>query len=404
MAQKAQREQSFNMTKLLIKLFIKNNDCSDGAVRHKYGTLGGYVGIATNIILCIIKMFAGALTHSMSIIADGLNNFTDMGSSLVTMLGFKLAAKPADKDHPFGHGRMEYISAFIVSLLILLVGFELIKEAVTSLIDGSSSPKYSIFSGVVLAISIFLKFWMFLFNRYLGRKIKSAALIATAQDSLNDCISTFAILVAALITSLTNLPFNLDAVMTIAVAVFILWSGLSSAKNTLNQILGEPPEKEFIEQLQENILAFEDFIGIHDLIVHNYGPGRQFASVHVEVPQNVDIVKCHEQIDICEKVIQEKMGIMLVIHMDPIDNESEVLKNTKQKMLDAIHTIDKRLSLHDFRMTPHSDRRTNLIFDVVVPSDFSIPDDDLKERIATLAHIIDETYCCVITLDNDFTS
>ena len=403
MAPKVQREAKCNMTNLLIKFFIKEKGRTPTQIRESYGTLGSFVGIAANVLLCIIKLAAGILTHSMAIIADGLNNLTDMGSSLVTMLGFKLASKPADKDHPFGHGRMEYISGFIVSVIILLVGFELIKEAVSTLINGGTTPHYTIFSGVVLGISVIIKFWMFLFNRKLGKKINSAALIATAQDSLNDCISTTAIFIAAIVGSIVKLPFNLDAVMTIAVAIFILWSGVMSAKETLNQILGEPPEREFIEELERNILSFEGFIGIHDLIVHNYGPGRQFASVHVEVPQNVDIVKCHEQIDICEKVIQEKMGIMLVIHMDPIDNESEVLKHTKEKMLDAIHTIDKRLTLHDFRMTPHSELRTNLIFDVVIPSDLKISDDDLKEKIATLARLIDETYCCVITIDHDFT-
>lgn len=391
------------MTNLLIKLFIKEKDRTASQVRESYGTLGSFVGIAANIILCIIKLAAGILTHSMAILADGLNNLTDMGSSLVTMLGFKLASKPADKDHPFGHGRMEYISAFIVSVIILLVGFELIKEAVTTLINGGSSPTYPLYSLIILGISVTIKFWMFLFNRKLGKKINSSALTATAQDSLNDCIATTAILIAAIIGRFVEISFNLDAIMTIAVAIFILWSGVMSAKETLNQILGGSPEREFIEELERNILSFEGFIGIHDLIVHNYGPGRQFASVHVEVPQNVDIVKCHEQIDICEKVVQEKMGIMLVIHMDPIDNESEVLRHTKKRMLDAIHAIDKRLTLHDFRMTPHSDRRTNLIFDVVIPSDLKISDDDLKEKIGTLAKLIDETYCCVITVDHDFT-
>lgn len=403
MAQRAQREAKCSMTDLLIKLFIKDKDRTDAELRGSYGTLGSFVGIAANIILCVIKLTAGILTHSMAIIADGLNNLTDMGSSLVTMLGFKMAAKPADKDHPFGHGRMEYISAFIVSVIILLVGYELIKEAVTSLISGGSSPSYPLYSLIILGVSVGIKFWMFLFNRKLGKKINSTALIATAQDSLNDCIATTAILIAAVIGRFVEISFNLDAIMTIAVALFIIWSGIMSAKETLGQILGEPPEREFIEELERNILSFEGFIGIHDLIVHNYGPGRQFASVHVEVPQNVDIVKCHEQIDICEKVVQEKMGIMLVIHMDPIDNESEVLRHTKEKMIEAIHTIDSRLTLHDFRMTPHSDRRTNLIFDVVAPSDLKISDDDLKEKIATLAHLIDETYCCVITVDKDFT-
>lgn len=390
------------MTKLLIKLFIKEKDKTESEIRESYGSLGGAVGIFCNIILSATKIIAGIISGSMSVVADGLNNLTDMGSSLITIIGFKLASKPADEDHPFGHGRMEYIAAFIVSLLIFLVGFELIKEAVTSLIEGSAIPKYSLFAIVILGCSILMKFWMFLFNRSLSKRIKSEALMACAKDSLNDCVSTTAILAVAIISRFVTIPFNLDAVLALAVGVFIIFTGVGSAKNTLNQILGEPVEEEFLKELEDNILSFEDFVGVHDLIVHNYGPGRQFASVHVEVSQNVDIVKCHEQIDICEKVINEKMGIILVIHMDPIDTESEDLKQTKDKMSEAIKTIDSRLTLHDFRMTPHSDLCTNLIFDVVVPSDFKMPHDRLKERISALAKEINETYCCVITIDTSF--
>ena len=390
------------MTRLLIKLFIKDKNTSEAALRESYGSLGGAVGIVCNIILSAVKILAGILTGSMSVLADGLNNLTDMGSSLITMLGFKLASKPADEDHPFGHGRMEYIAAFVVSLLIFLVGFELIKEAVTSLIAGNSNPKYSLFSIFILAFSIFLKFWMYSFNMSLGKKINSNALKACAKDSLNDCISTTAILIAAIVSRFIAIPFNLDAILAMAVGVFIIFSGIDTAKGTLNQILGEPPEQEFIDELQRNILSFDGFIGIHDLIVHNYGPGRQFASVHVEVPQNVDIVKCHEQIDICEKIVNEKMGLTLVIHMDPIDTESEALLQTKEKMAEAIKTIDSRLTLHDFRMTPHSDLRTNLIFDVVVPSDIKLTPDELKEKIGVLARLIDRSFCCVITIDNDY--
>ena len=340
---------------------------------------------------------------SISIVADGLNNLSDMGSSVITMIGFKLANKPADSDHPFGHGRMEYMSAFIVAILILLVGFELLKSSFSSLISGDMSPTYSITAIIILSLSILMKFWLFLFNRKIGRKIGSEALIATAKDSLNDAITTFVILASVTVTMLFEISFNLDALMGLFVSVFILYSGISSAKETINQILGMPPEKQLIEDIENTILSFEDFAGIHDLIVHNYGPGRQFASVHVEVPQNIDTVKCHEQIDLCEKLLFETLDVSVVIHMDPIDTDNSLVAQTRQTLSEAIKTIDDRLTLHDFRMTPKAKTRTNLIFDVVIPSDFKISADDLKTQINIKAKEINETFCCVITIDNDYT-
>lgn len=391
------------MTSLLIKLFIKDSkDIKSNTVRARYGALGSIVGIISNIILCAIKISVGVLSASISIIADGLNNLADMGSSVITMIGFKMANKPADRDHPFGHGRMEYMSAFVVAFLILMVGFELLGTSVKTLISGESAPTYSIFSIVALIASIIIKFWMFLFNRKLGKITESSALIATAKDSLNDCVSTTAILLAAVISSYVKLPFNLDAVMAIGVAFFILWAGYSTAKDTLDEILGKPPEAELIKDIESGIMSFEGFIGIHDLIVHNYGPGRQFASVHVEVPQDIDIVKCHERIDICEKVVGEKTGVELVIHMDPIDINSEDVVLAREQMNEVIKEIDPRLTLHDFRMTPVSDTRTNLIFDVVLPSDIKLSAQELDEKIALAAKGKNPTYTCVITYDNSF--
>ena len=314
------------MTKLLIRLFIKNSeDINNSSVRLKYGTLGGAVGIVCNLILCAIKITIGLVTASISIVADGFNNLSDMGSSVITMIGFKMAGKPADSDHPFGHGRMEYISAFIVSMLILLVGAELLKSSAKALISGESAPTYSVWAIIILAVSVLVKLWMCLFNRKLGKKIDSEALFATAQDSLNDMVATTVILISVGVSMLISLPFNLDAVMGILVAIFILYSGLASAKDTLDEILGTPPEQKLIKDIENTVLSFEEFKGIHDLIVHNYGPGRQFASVHVEVPQDSDIVKCHEQIDLCEKLVDEKLNISLVIHMDPIDVNNEAV-------------------------------------------------------------------------------
>jgi len=391
------------MSSLLIKLFIKNhNDIKNNSVRQSYGTLGSVVGILCNLILCIIKITSGLLSGSISIAADGLNNLTDTGSSVITMIGFKLAGKPADSDHPYGHGRMEHMSAFIVSILILLVGFELFKKSVTTLQNGDNLPEYSYISIVILAVSVLIKFWMYLFNKKLGKIIESEALIATAKDSLNDTIATSVIIISVITSMFVTLPFNLDAILGIALSVFIVYSGIISAKETIDQLLGKPPEKELIKDIEDTVLSFKEFVGIHDLLVHNYGPGRQFASVHVEVPQNSDIVKCHEQIDLCEKLVQEKLDVCLVIHMDPIDTDNAVLNETKQKLSDAIKIIDERLTLHDFRMTPLSEKRTNLIFDVVIPSDIKFSQKELYEKISVIAKLINPTFMCVITFDNDY--
>jgi len=392
------------MSSLLIKLFVKNpDDIKNNTVRQSYGTLGSIVGIICNLILCLIKITIGIITGSISIAADGLNNLSDMGSSVITMIGFKLAGKPADSDHPFGHGRMEHLSAFLVACLMLLVGFELFKTSVTTLANGDAAPEYSTTAIIILIISILIKLWLYFFNRKLGKKIESEALIATAKDSLNDTVATGIILITVIVSMFATLPFNLDAVLGIALSVFIVYSGIMSAKETIDQILGKPPEKELIEEIENTILSFEEFVGIHDLLVHNYGPGRQFASVHVEVPQNSDIVKCHEQIDLCEKLVNEKLDICLVIHMDPIDTDNEVLSETKQKLSEAIKVIDDRLTLHDFRMTPLSEKRTNLIFDVVVPSDIKFTTKELQEKITVIAQLINPTFQCVITFDNDYT-
>lgn len=391
------------MSNLLIKLFVKNHeDIKNITVRTNYGNLGSIVGIICNLFLCVLKITIGSITGSISITADGLNNLSDMGSSVITIIGFKLAGKPADSDHPFGHGRMEYISAFTVAFLIFLVGFELLKSSITALIQGVSSPKYSLWAVIILAVSILIKFWMFLFNRKIGKKINSNSLIATAQDSLNDMITTAVILLSAGATYVFDISFNLDAVMGIAVAIFILFSGYNTAKETLNSILGGLPEKELIDDIKTTVLSFKEFIGIHDLIVHNYGPGRQFASVHVEVPQDVDIVKCHEQIDLCEKLVNEKLDILLVIHMDPIDVNNKVVTNTKKQVAKGLKIIDENLTLHDFRMTPKSDTRTNLIFDVVIPANLKISEKELEHKICEMAKLVNPTFCCVITFDRDY--
>ena len=392
------------MTALLTKLFIKNpDDIKNNATRAQYGSLSGVVGILCNLLLCAFKIAVGSLTHSISIVADGLNNLSDMGSSVITILGFKLANKPADKDHPFGHGRIEYMSAFIVAILILLVGFELMKTSVTAITNGTPMPTYSIVSIIVLVVSVIFKFWLFLFNRKIGKKIDSETLLATSQDSLNDSVATAVILLSVGVSKLVTLPFNLDAVMGIAVALFILWAGINAAKETLNRLLGEPPSPELITDIETAILSHDEFVGIHDLMIHNYGPGRLFASVHVEVPQDIDIVHCHEQIDLCEKEIFDNLGVMLVIHMDPMDVNNEEVAFVRQQLSDGIKVINAELTLHDFRMTPMADTQTNLVFDVVIPQNFNLSEKELKEKISQIAKLINPTFCCVITVERDFT-
>ena len=368
------------MTRLLIRLFVKNSgDTENPAVRKSYGTLSGGVGIFCNLILCITKIAVGLLTASISITADGLNNLSDMGSSVITLIGFKMAGKPAAKDHPFGHGRMEYMIA------------------------GDKFPDYSAAAIVVLAVSMLIKFWMYIFNRKLFKKVESGVFKATALDSFNDIMSTGAILLSVAVSLCFKLSFNLDAVMGLLVSLFILYSGFATGRDTLNLILGNPPDEDTVEEIKNTVLSFEGFIGIHDLMVHNYGPGRQFATVHVEVPQDSNFVKCHEQVDLCEKLINEKYNIQLVIHMDPIDTNSPAVKAARKALTAELKKIDERMSLHDFRMTPLSESRTNLIFDVVIPPEFNNKKEELRQEISAAAKKTDSTYCCVITFDNDFT-
>ncbi|MBO5358512.1 MAG: cation transporter [Clostridia bacterium] len=392
------------MTRLLTRLFIKNpDDVKNNNTREAYGSLSGVVGIICNLLLCAFKITVGLLTASISIIADGFNNLSDMGSSVITILGFKLANKPADKDHPFGHGRIEYMSAFIVAILIMLVGFELMKTSVSALADGTAMPVYSTASIIVLAVSVIFKLWLYIFNRKIGKKIESETLLATAQDSLNDSIATAVILLSVAVSKMVALPFNLDAVMGIAVSLFILFAGINAAKETLNRILGEPPSPELITDIEAAILSRKDFVGIHDLIVHNYGPGRLFASVHVEVPQDINIVECHEQIDLCEKEIYDNLGVSLVIHMDPMDVNNEQVAFVRSQLGDGIKVIHPDLTLHDFRMTPMADTQTNLVFDVVIPQELKLSEKELNGKISQIAKLINPTFCCVITFDRDFT-
>ncbi len=389
------------MLDLIIKTFIKNYEhTEDVTVRESYGRLSGVIAIICNLVLFAFKLLAGIISGSISITADALNNLSDMGSSVIVLFGFHLAAKPADPDHPYGHGRIEYISAFIVSGLILIVGVELLKSSLDKILHPQAIT-FSLLSVVILAASIIVKLLLYFFNNALAGKISSKALKATAQDSLNDAFTTLAILVSVIVMMVANI--NIDAYIGLAMSVFILYSGVKTAKETLSPLLGEPLDKETALAIEKEIMSFDGFLGIHDLVPHNYGPGRCFASVHVEVPANTDIVKCHEQIDLCEKLVAEKLGITLTIHMDPVETDNKKLNAAKEKILEEIVKIDPRLTIHDFRMTPKTDMQTNLIFDVVLPLDFPLSKREMKEKLGAIARSIDPTYVCVVEFDLDYT-
>ena len=390
------------MTKLLIKLFIKG-DIKDDCNREKCGTLGSFVGIFSNLLLFLIKLLAGIISGSVAIIADAFNNLSDMGSSVVTLLGFKIASKPADPEHPFGHGRMEYLSAATVSVLIIIVGIELISSSGEK-IASPVLPDVKLLSIAILIVSILIKFWMSIFNRKLGKAIGSSALLATATDSLNDCISTGAVLAVSVISLIfrdVEMVKYLDPAVGILVALFIVYAGIKSLKETLDPLIGLAPEPKVVRDIQNIVLSNEGFLGIHDMIVHNYGPGRSFVSLHVEVPCDVDILECHEKIDKCERDIFEQTHIEAVIHMDPIVTDDEDVNFAKENMLIKLKGLDERLSMHDFRMVKGVNQN-NLIFDICVPSGFNLSHSQLKQAVSALAKDINKTYVCVITIDEDF--
>lgn len=389
------------MTKILLKLFIKDyNDTANPRVRRKYVNLGSAVGVLCNIVLFLIKLTIGLLAGSVSIMADAFNNLTDIGSSVVTLIGFRMSEKPADKEHPFGHGRFEYMSAMLVAIIILLVGFELFKSSIDKIIN-PTELNIEIYTIILLLISVIIKLWMFLFNKKLGKSINSTSLIATAQDSINDSIATSAVLVSIVVCSIFGI--NIDPYIGLLVAAFICYSGIMTIKETLDPLLGMPPEKETIDSIVSIVLKNESFVGIHDLIVHNYGPGRSFASLHVEVPADADIVACHEVIDACEKELHNTLGIEVVIHMDPIATNDENIKKIKESVKKAVLEYDSLLSIHDFRMVDGADQ-INLIFDVVVPNEVKKQDSDIKEEINKICRELDSRYRAVITIDRDYIS
>lgn len=387
------------MTELLIKLFVKDSkNTKDLKVRSAYGKLSGAIGIAVNIILCIAKFFVGLITGSITVTADAINNLSDAGSSIITLFGFKLSEKPADKEHPYGHGRIEYISATVVSFLVILMGVELLKSSVEK-ITHPEAVEFSYIAVTVLILSILGKLWLAYFNWKLGKRINSTATKAVVTDSLSDTASTLVALIALIISYKTG--FNCDGYFGAAVSLLILWSGISLVRETLAPLLGKPPEKEFYEEIKNEILSFDGIVGVHDLIIHDYGPSRLFASAHAEVPANVDVMISHDTIDLIEREIQKKYNMLISIHLDPIIVDDERINELRSTTELAVKEINPDFSIHDFRVVD-GQTHTNLIFDVVLNYEEKRSEEEIISLISEKLSKIDERFFCVITIDYAF--
>ncbi|MBQ8411648.1 MAG: cation transporter [Ruminiclostridium sp.] len=388
------------MVSLLAKLLIKNyKNYSDSAVRQSYGMLTGAVGIVLNLILFGGKLFAGIITGAISITADAVNNLSDAGSSLVTMAGMRMAGRPADKEHPFGHGRLEYVSGLIVSFIILLMGYELGKDSIMKIIH-PEEVTFSLLSVGILVASVLVKLYICIYNRKFGKLINSSAMKATAMDSLSDCISTAAVIIGLVVFAVFNV--NIDGYVGVLVAVFILKTGIEAAKESLAPLIGQPPEKEFVDGIEKTVMEYEGVVGIHDLIVHNYGVGNNIISLHAEVPSEMGFMEAHELVDLIENDLREKYGALATVHMDPVETMNEVANEHKALVKKIISEISPSISMHDFRMTDGIKNR-NLIFDVVVPYSLKISDAEIKRLISEKIKNEDENLNAVITVDKEMT-
>lgn len=386
------------MTGLLVRLFVKNHDqVDDPKVRGAYGTMAGLVGIVCNLLLFAAKLLIGTISGSVSITADAVNNLSDASSSIVTSIGFRLAQKPEDDEHPYGHARVEYLTGLAVAALILVIGFQLAKSSISKILH-PEAVEFSIALVVVLLLSIAVKLWMALFNRTLGKKIDSVSLIATAADSRNDVISTSAVLIAAIVAHFSGL--NLDGYIGLLVALFILYSAVGIAKDTISPLLGEPADPELVQLVKHEVLDYDDrILGVHDLMVHDYGPGQTFASIHVEVDRNGDVLEMHDIIDNIERHLLEDYRIHLTIHYDPVVMDDEEINHMREKVREKLKELDPRLQFHDFRMV-RGPEHTNLIFDVVLPSDLKGREKELQNRLTESLQEPGKRYYTVITFDS----
>lgn len=388
------------MTNFIVKHFIKDyEETNKMSVRTAYGLVASIVGIFCNVLLFVVKFLVGMWMHSVSVLADSFNNLSDAGSSIISFVGVKMASKPADEEHPFGHGRMEYIAALIVSFLVIEVGFSFLKDSIGK-ISQPAELQFHMFSVVLLLLSIGVKIWLSIFNRTLGKKINSKVMMATATDSMGDVLATAVTIASMLIFHFTKI--NIDAYVGIGVSLVIMWAGIGIARDTLEPLLGQAVSQDEYHKITHFVESYDGVVGTHDLIVHNYGPGRSMASVHAEVPNFIDVEVSHEIIDRIERDALAELGIFLVIHMDPIEMNNEKLEIAKKHVVDAVASCDPALSIHDFRMVD-GEYQINLIFDLVVPASYS--KEKRKEICRTVRkqlYEIDQRYHCVIQVEISF--
>ena len=388
------------MTEFLIKHFIKDyKEVEKMSVRTAYGVLASIVGIFCNVFLFVVKFVVGFILHSVSVTADAFNNLSDAGSSIISFVGVKMAEKPADRDHPFGHGRIEYIAALVVSFLVLEVGFTFLKDSIGK-IQTPETLNFQTVSVVILILSIAVKLWLGLFNRKLGEKINSKVMMAVFADSMGDVITTGATILSLIFFRLTGI--NIDGIVGVGVALVVMWAGVGIARDTLEPLIGEAIDPEVYEEIKSFVESYDGIEGTHDLIVHNYGPGRSMASIHAEVPNDVDIEQSHEIIDRIERDTAKKLGIFLVIHMDPVEMKDQRVLQIRDRAVRILRELDPACSIHDFRVV-HGEKQNNLIFDMVIPIEYDEKmRAELPQKLAERLKKEDPRYECVITAEYDY--
>lgn len=387
------------MHTILIKTFIRDYENTGNIkVREAYGTLGSITGIIVNLILALSKYFAGILSGSISVTADAINNLSDAGSSIISLIGVKLSAKPADKGHPYGHGRVEYISALAVSFVVLLMGIELFRSSVDKIIN-PVPVKFNWVSLIILIVSILAKLWLGLFNRTLGKKINSSPMMAVMKDSFSDCLATGVALIAIIISAFSDV--SVDGYLGVIVAGFIFLAGFNILKETMADLLGKPADREFTEEIEKKILSYDKIVGVHDLIIHDYGPGRKFASAHAEVSSLDDIMDVHDVIDLAERDILNEYGLIISIHTDPIVTDDERINQLKEMTIKIVKEISEEMSIHDFRVVD-GPTHTNLIFDLIAPHKFHLSNSEIIHTVEEKLSKIDERYFVVITIEHSF--
>lgn len=393
-------EVTYRLISFLARRFIPNYEQnSSPAVRTAYGMLSGILGVVLNLLLCLMKLFAGVLSGSIAVTADAFNNLSDAGSSVITLFGFKLSSKKPDPDHPFGHGRIEYLAGLAVSLIIFMMGAELLKSSVRKI--ASPEPvSFNLLSAAILIVSTLVKVYMSVYNRNLGRRLSSPAMEATALDCRSDAVSTTVVLAAMIVARFTSL--SIDGWAGLAVSLSILWAGFNAARDTISPLLGQSPDPELVEDIRREVLAAPNVLGVHDLIIHDYGPGRRMVSLHAEVPADGDILSLHDGIDHLEHHLRDKLGCETVIHMDPVVTDDRSLAPIRAQIIELLRQeIDPTLQIHDFRIVT-GPTHTNLIFDAVVPFAFSMTDEELKREIARLVRTLDERYYAVVDIDHSY--